>query len=328
MSALPLDERLEAHEPLEIRGRDRADVAMLVASRHDGSLVHARFGDLPEFLAPGDLVVVNTSATLPAAVDARLGDREVELRFSTPVPGLGGTHWVVELRTAQGQPFRRPTIPSNLALADGAWVELIAPYAGSDRLSVARLDLGTPLFDYLGAHGRPIRYSYVAREWPIEPLQPNYFGEVVERWRYADGAGELGVIMSVTQPFCGSCTRARLSAEGRLYLCLFASEGHDLRIHRHVKREEGARIAAGRAQQPGPDERGVVTRPDADEEDAVGPCQAVRRLSCGFPARGQEAAHLVGLAVHRAVHRGVGRRCGHGASLPYDHGLYSTCTTA
>ena len=171
MSALPLDERLEAHEPPEIRGRDRADVAMLVASRHDGSLVHARFGDLPEFLAPGDLVVVNTSATLPAAVDARLGDREVELRFSTPVPGLGGTHWVVELRTAQGQPFRRPTIPSNLALADGAWVELIAPYAGSDRLSVARLDLGTPLFDYLGAHGRPIRYSYVAREWPIETYQ-------------------------------------------------------------------------------------------------------------------------------------------------------------
>jgi cyclic pyranopterin phosphate synthase len=69
----------------------------------------------------------------------------------------------------------------------------------------------------------------IRREWPIEPLQPNYFGEVAERWRYGDGAGELGVIMSVTQPFCGTCTRARLSAEGRLYLCLFASEGHDLR---------------------------------------------------------------------------------------------------
>jgi cyclic pyranopterin phosphate synthase len=69
----------------------------------------------------------------------------------------------------------------------------------------------------------------IRREWPIEPLQPNYFGEVAERWRYVDGAGELGVIMSVTQAFCGTCTRARLSAEGRLYLCLFASEGHDLR---------------------------------------------------------------------------------------------------
>ncbi len=69
----------------------------------------------------------------------------------------------------------------------------------------------------------------MAREWPIESIQPNYFGEVVERWRYADGAGEFGIITSVTQPFCGSCTRARLTADGKLYLCLFASEGFDLR---------------------------------------------------------------------------------------------------
>ena len=69
----------------------------------------------------------------------------------------------------------------------------------------------------------------IAREWPIEPLEPNYFGEVAGRWRYRDGAGEFGVITSVTQPFCGSCTRARLTADGKLYLCLFATEGHDLR---------------------------------------------------------------------------------------------------
>jgi cyclic pyranopterin phosphate synthase len=66
-------------------------------------------------------------------------------------------------------------------------------------------------------------------QWPIEPAQPNYFGEVAERWRYLDGAGEIGIISSVTQPFCGSCTRARLSADGKLYLCLFAGTGHDLR---------------------------------------------------------------------------------------------------
>lgn len=65
--------------------------------------------------------------------------------------------------------------------------------------------------------------------WPIEPAEPNYFGEVAERWRYKDGAGEIGVIASVTQPFCGSCTRARLSAEGKLYTCLFAGHGHDFR---------------------------------------------------------------------------------------------------
>jgi cyclic pyranopterin phosphate synthase len=65
--------------------------------------------------------------------------------------------------------------------------------------------------------------------WPIEPLNRDYRGEVAERWRYVDGAGEIGVISSVTQAFCGDCTRARLSTEGRLYLCLFAQQGYDLR---------------------------------------------------------------------------------------------------
>jgi cyclic pyranopterin phosphate synthase len=64
---------------------------------------------------------------------------------------------------------------------------------------------------------------------PVEPLDPNYPGEVAERWRYRDGAGEIGVISSVTQPFCSECSRARLSTEGRLYTCLFANSGHDLR---------------------------------------------------------------------------------------------------
>jgi cyclic pyranopterin phosphate synthase len=65
--------------------------------------------------------------------------------------------------------------------------------------------------------------------FPLEPLEPGYRGEVARRWRYRDGAGEVGVISSVSQPFCGDCTRARLSAEGQLYTCLFASQGTDLR---------------------------------------------------------------------------------------------------
>jgi GTP 3',8-cyclase len=69
----------------------------------------------------------------------------------------------------------------------------------------------------------------VEREFPLEPVEPAYKGEVAKRWRYVDGAGELGVIASVTQPFCGDCTRGRLSAEGQLYTCLFAVHGHDLR---------------------------------------------------------------------------------------------------
>jgi len=65
--------------------------------------------------------------------------------------------------------------------------------------------------------------------FPLEPVEPAYRGEVARRWRYRDGAGEVGVISSVTQPFCGDCTRARISAEGRLYTCLFSAIGHDLR---------------------------------------------------------------------------------------------------
>ncbi len=65
--------------------------------------------------------------------------------------------------------------------------------------------------------------------FPLEPVDPNYPGEVASRWRYRDGSGEIGVIASVTRPFCGTCTRARISAEGKLYTCLFASAGHDLR---------------------------------------------------------------------------------------------------
>lgn len=65
--------------------------------------------------------------------------------------------------------------------------------------------------------------------WPLEPAEPNYFGEVAERWRYKDGAGEIGIIASVTMPFCHSCTRARLSADGQLYTCLFGTRGYDLK---------------------------------------------------------------------------------------------------
>jgi cyclic pyranopterin phosphate synthase len=69
----------------------------------------------------------------------------------------------------------------------------------------------------------------VGERWPIEPAQATYRGEVADRWRYVDGRGEIGLISSVTRPFCGDCTRARLSAEGQLYTCLFAVRGHDLR---------------------------------------------------------------------------------------------------
>ena len=71
--------------------------------------------------------------------------------------------------------------------------------------------------------------STISREFALEALPPNYAGEVARRFRHADGGGEIGIISSVTQPFCHSCTRARISAEGQLYTCLFGAHGHDLR---------------------------------------------------------------------------------------------------
>jgi cyclic pyranopterin phosphate synthase len=69
----------------------------------------------------------------------------------------------------------------------------------------------------------------ISERWPMHPVSENYLGEVARRWRFDDGAGEIGFISSVTQPFCGNCTRARLSSEGKFYTCLFATHGLDLR---------------------------------------------------------------------------------------------------
>ncbi len=71
----------------------------------------------------------------------------------------------------------------------------------------------------------------INNEYPIEPISATYRGEVAKRWRYKDGAGEIGIISSVTEPFCSACNRARLTAEGKIYTCLFASSGFDLREH-------------------------------------------------------------------------------------------------
>jgi len=160
MSAVETPVRLEAHEPPEARGRGRDDVGLLVASRHDGRLVHAAFRDLPRFLEPGDLLVVNTSATLPAALPA--GD--LELRLSTwTAPGRG----LVELRTAVGERFRGGREGDRIPLPEGRTATLLARHAGR-RLWLAEVEVDDA---YLRRHGRPIRYGYVPREWPIETYQ-------------------------------------------------------------------------------------------------------------------------------------------------------------
>jgi S-adenosylmethionine:tRNA ribosyltransferase-isomerase len=163
-----ISEPLEAVEPPELRGTDRADVALLAASRDDGSLVHARFNELPRFLRAGDLLVVNTSATIPAALPARLRGEQVLLHLSTPADR---GNWVVELRTADLLPFGETRIGARIALPGGAEAELLAPYLASRRLYVTRLSLGEPLMDYLQRHGHPIRYRHTPAEWPLDAYQ-------------------------------------------------------------------------------------------------------------------------------------------------------------
>src|SRR6187551_1604548 len=162
MSALAfqLPSRLEAHEP----PAERDAVRMLVAYG-DGSLSDASFRELPGALAPGDLVVVNTSATLPAALPA--GDLDVHL--STPLPGGAEGLWVVELRR-DGARYFGASAGDVLELPGGAHVELLARYLGS-RLWVATLWLPAPLHQYLGRHGRPIRYRHVTVEQPLAAYQ-------------------------------------------------------------------------------------------------------------------------------------------------------------
>jgi S-adenosylmethionine:tRNA ribosyltransferase-isomerase len=191
---------IAAGELAPVTQPDGCPTALLVASRSTGKLVHTCFAELSQFLHAGDLLVVNTSATLPAAVSARMEDEAVELHLSTPATGdaresaagdaresaagdaresaaadaresaAGDLLWVVELRTVQRRPLRAP-VGARLELPGGAGAELLAPYLGSSRLSVASLSLGEPVEAYLARHGHPIRYRHTRADLPIGAYQ-------------------------------------------------------------------------------------------------------------------------------------------------------------
>jgi S-adenosylmethionine:tRNA ribosyltransferase-isomerase len=138
-------------------------VRLLVSYRADDWVIHARFRDLPGFLRPGDLLVANDSATLPAALVAHRDDgTALAFHLSTRLQeGL----WVVEPRKAE---VRAGEI---LELPGGGRATLLRPYQRSGRLWVAHLDLPAPVLDYLHAWGKPIAYPYVTGSWPIEMYQ-------------------------------------------------------------------------------------------------------------------------------------------------------------
>ncbi len=166
MSALALG----AHEPPEYRGVAREGVRLMVTRRTTGQIKHARFRDLPELLEPGDVLVINVSATLPAALG--VADGSARVHFSTRVPGLSDAWRVVELRSADGSKPLRARTGRRLTLDGGASLELAAPYLGGQRLVVARLD--TAVEPYLEHHGEPISYAHQGGRWPLDAYQNVY----------------------------------------------------------------------------------------------------------------------------------------------------------
>jgi len=155
---------LEAGEPPEARGVPRDAVRMLVSRRRTGEITHHPFTGLPDLLLPGDLVVVNTSATLPAAVRAGPG---LVMHFSTSLPDGS---WLAELRAVRGhatQPYSGGSPGQALPLPGGAVVDLKERVTGR----LWRVRLSTAVVPYLLRHGSFIHYSYVASDWPAQAYQ-------------------------------------------------------------------------------------------------------------------------------------------------------------
>jgi S-adenosylmethionine:tRNA ribosyltransferase-isomerase len=161
-----LPEDLEAHEPPEARGLSRDGVRLMVTHLGDDAIDHRRFVDLPDVLRPGDLLVANDSATVPAALTAARSDgAPLALHVSTSLPA---NLWVVEPRHVG------VCAGDVLSLASGATATLLAPYADSQRLWVATFS--TDARQLMRSYGRPIAYPSVRGRWPIEMYQTVYAG--------------------------------------------------------------------------------------------------------------------------------------------------------
>jgi len=188
MVAFELPNSLAAREPPEARGLTRDGVRLLVSRVVDDSIGHARFRHFPDFLAAGDVVVVNTSATINAALEAWRGGsgtrpaEVIDIHLSTLLPGGPPDHWVVELRnrTEEGTtPLLSARADEWLGLSAGATARLLEPYLAHGtvvsgpgvRLWVAQLTCPGGVMEYAAAWGRPIRYKYVPDRWPLSDYQ-------------------------------------------------------------------------------------------------------------------------------------------------------------
>jgi S-adenosylmethionine:tRNA ribosyltransferase-isomerase len=173
--AFTLPPAREATKPPEARGVPRDGVRLLVADATTGELTHARFSELTTLLDPGDLLVVNVSATLPAALPARaLGGEPVRVHVSTAAPALGPAWRVIEVRSADGSRPWGADAGDTLEIGADSRLEVVAPYASGARLLLARYDGPGTLLEHLAASGDPIRYGYVEHAWPLAVYQNVY----------------------------------------------------------------------------------------------------------------------------------------------------------
>ncbi|MEQ0562432.1 S-adenosylmethionine:tRNA ribosyltransferase-isomerase [Amycolatopsis sp. NEAU-NG30] len=203
-----LPEELSASAPPEARGLARDGVRLLVAS--PAGVEHTVFSSLGDHLRPGDLLVVNTSGTLPAAVDATRAGRPVVVHFATE---LDDGAWVVELR-GPGGPLLDGRPGERLELPSGASLTLLAPSApGTTRLWRAAVTVEGPVTGFLAAAGRPIRYGYVPGAWPLADYQTVFARE--------PGSAEMP---SAARPFTTSLV-TRLVTEGVLFAPLLLHTG-------------------------------------------------------------------------------------------------------
>jgi S-adenosylmethionine:tRNA ribosyltransferase-isomerase len=168
--AFELPPELEAHEPPEVRGKGRDDVRLLITGRTGDTVTHARFRDLPHFLERGDLLVVNTSGTLPAELSPRRHDgTSFPLRLSTR---LSPDTWSAEPREVRPSPGEEVRLPGE------ATARFLSPYNGSPRLWTVEISGVPNIIAYLVEHGRPIRYPYVPKAWPLDAYQSIFTEEL------------------------------------------------------------------------------------------------------------------------------------------------------
>ena len=182
--ASTLPSHLEAAEPPEARHLRRDEVRLLVSRAAADSIEHSRFSELPRWLSPGDLLVVNTSGTLKAALAAATRDgARFELHLSTRLPG---NFWVVEVRRpgpVASEPWRGTCAGTTFELEGGGAITLLAPYPlasalnAESRLWMAALQIAEPVLPYLERFGRPIRYAYVPASWPASMYQTVFVTE-------------------------------------------------------------------------------------------------------------------------------------------------------